>query len=301
MTYNAAIWLKAEKHFKAVYEAQRVGNNIKIPIDNSMYLSSNLWGEYQKRYTGIHEFYENGYVHPNSGVNLDEREFDVLTNNFGLIKNALKGREVNFTKDMALLEPTRESIKMYVAEWVIDDDVLPCSLQSTPAYNKESAEWYADRNKPVEGKDYKAEDGVPEIRIRAVRHTPPEETVLMKMVLLEYMMRQVMLETKKNCEACQVESDSQFDHARSGNCLDDTENYIEMYGEKVKNEIRALDLVNVFNIVRNELGLKPILSMQLAKCALAWIPVEHIVCELLEPTYLDNPLTALVRKVVALS
>ena len=34
---------------------------------------------------------------------------------------------------------------------------------------------------------------------------------------------------KANCEACQVNSDSQFDHCRSGNCLDENLNQYEIY------------------------------------------------------------------------
>ena len=42
-----------------------------------------------------------------------------------------------------------------------------------------------------------------------LRH-PPEDTHLMNFVLIESMDRMINFECKANCEACQVNSDSQF-------------------------------------------------------------------------------------------
>ena len=46
-----------------------------------------------------------------------------------------------------------------------------------------------------------------------LRH-PPEDTHLMNLVLIESMDKFIHDECKANCEACQVNSDSQFDHCK---------------------------------------------------------------------------------------
>ena len=43
----------------------------------------------------------------------------------------------------------------------------------------------------------------------------------MNLVLIESMDRMIDAECKANCEACQVNSDSQFDHCKRSNCLDE--------------------------------------------------------------------------------
>ena len=60
---------------------------------------------------------------------------------------------------------------------------------------------------------------------------PPEDTHLMNLVLIESMDRMIDDECKSNCEACQVNSDSQFDHCKSGNCLDEEIDHAELYAE----------------------------------------------------------------------
>ena len=58
-----------------VNEANLKGMDLKQGIIGDMCLSSNLWGEYKKRYTGINAFNPMGRIKPLTGVNLDEREW----------------------------------------------------------------------------------------------------------------------------------------------------------------------------------------------------------------------------------
>ena len=55
----------------------------------------------------------------------------------------------------------------------------------------------------------------------------PADTLLMNLVLIETMDKMIEAKTKANCEACQINSDSQFDHCRSGNCLDEEINQFD--------------------------------------------------------------------------
>ena len=74
ITYNAEIWLKAEKFFKTIQHLKLNGSSMKFHVCGEMFLVSNTWGEYKKRYTGIHAFNIMGGVKPLSGVNLDDDE-----------------------------------------------------------------------------------------------------------------------------------------------------------------------------------------------------------------------------------
>ena len=55
-----------------VNEANLKGTDVRQGIIGDMCLSPSLWGEYEKRYTGIHAFIPMGSVKPLTGVNLDE-------------------------------------------------------------------------------------------------------------------------------------------------------------------------------------------------------------------------------------
>ena len=77
----------------------------------------------------------------------------------------------------------------------------------------------------------------PEIRVDCELRHLPEDTHLMNLVLIESMDRMINFECKANCEACQVNSDSQFDHCRSGNCLDEDIDHTELYAEPARNRI----------------------------------------------------------------
>ena len=53
----------------------------------------------------------------------------------------------------------------------------------------------------------------------------------MNLVLIESMDKFIHDECKANCEACQVNSDSQFDHCKRGNCLDEDIDHAKLCAE----------------------------------------------------------------------
>ena len=55
-------------------------------------------------------------------------------------------------------------------------------------------------------------------------------------------------------------------------------------------KIKINMLINVFDQVRKDMGLKPILSAQLAKCALAYIPKLQIVNQMQDVVLLNSTL-----------
>ena len=115
ITYNADIWLKAEKFFKTVQQAKVKGNNIKIHVCGEMFLVSDLWGEYKKWYMGIHGFNLMGGVKPLSGINLDEDEWVMLTFNFLSVKEALGGKKDALKNVFTPPKDASDMIKVYKA------------------------------------------------------------------------------------------------------------------------------------------------------------------------------------------
>ena len=99
----------------------------------------------------------------------------------------------------------------------------------------------------------------------------------MNFVLVETIIKMIEAESKANCEACQVNSNSQFDHCRSGNCLDEDVNQYDLYLVPAYKKIKIGTLMSVFDQVRKDIRLKLIMSVQLAKCAMVYIPKFQIV------------------------
>ena len=56
--------------------------------------------------------------------------------------------------------------------------------------------------------------------------------------------------------------------------MDEDIDHAELYAEPARKRIKVNHLMNVFDQVRVEIGAKAILSKQLAKGALAWIPMK---------------------------
>ena len=247
-----------------------------------------MWGEYKKRYTGIHGFNVMGGVKPLSGVNMDDDEWNTLTFNFLCVKDALNGKTDALKDIFTPPKDVTDMIKGYKAEWYVDGKLITNTESGHEFYSREKAINDAECRKPEPGIDYPQKDVSPEIRVDCELQHSPEDTHLMNLVLIE---------CKANCEACQVNSDSQFDHCRSGNCLDKDIDHNELYAEPARKRIKVNDLMKVFDQVRTEIGAKLILSKQLAKGALAWIPNKKLVHQIQDVEVHNNPLMNVMRNV----
>ena len=300
ITYTANIWLRAEKYFKTVQQAKQAGTNVKLHIFGEMYVCSDQWGEYLKRYTSIHAFNIMGGVKPLTGVNLDEDEWAMLTSNFDSIKDFLGGNQNALRNVFIPPKEIDEHVKVYRADWYLKGrPVNDKKLSKQEFYTCEAAELDAMGCKPVRGVDYDGKDGEPEIKINFDLRMPPEDTDLMNLVLVESLNKSIAAESKAHCEACRVNSDSQFDHFKSGNCLDDTYDHLDNHCEPAKKRIKVNHLMSVFDGVRSEIGVKPILSKQLANGALAWIPNDQVLKQIQDVEINSCPLMEVVKKVHA--
>ena len=176
-----------------------------------------------------------------------------------------------------------ETVKTFIAEWVLNGNVLEDAVPPKECYNRQDAVLDAHKRKPQPGNQFDEKAGKPEIRICVTRQQPPEDTDLMYLVLLEIVEKKILDEAKAKCEACRINSDSQFDHCESGNCLDEETDHVALYTAEAKNKVQVLDMMIVLDKVCEDLGLKPIFSKQLAKGALAWISVDEIQSKLQNP------------------
>ena len=168
-------------------------------------MASAIWGDDGRRWTGKHAFSVYGLVKPKSGVNMDEMEWAMLVENFPKVKEVLKGKSVDLSACMRSAD-YEEYIKMYAALWFVDDKPLN---NTTPIlfYSKEEAK-SAAYNKPVRGVDYPENGPEPQLRIETLSKPPPDSTFLMNLIMVHMVNRNILYLSKKNCEACQIGSDS---------------------------------------------------------------------------------------------
>ena len=221
---------------------------------------------------------------------MDDDEWNALTINFLCVKDALNGRKDALKDIFTPPKDVTDMIKVYKAEWYVNGKLI---------MNTDQVVNFIHVKKPsmMLNADYPQKDVSPEIRVDCELRHPPEDTHLMNLVFIESMDRMINFECKANCEACQVNSDSKFDHCRSGNCLDEDIDYTELYAEPARKRIKVNDLMKVFDQVRTEIGSKPILSKQLAKGALAWIPNKKLVHQIQDVEVHNNPLMNVMRNV----
>ena len=79
--------------------------------------------------------------------------------------------------------------------------------------------------------------------------------------------------------------------------MDEDIDQAELYAEPARKKIKVNHLMNVFDQVHAEIGAKPILSKQLAKCALTWIPNQKLVNQIQSVEVHNTPLMHIVRNV----
>ena len=122
----------------------------------------------------------------------------------------------------------------------------------------------------------------------------PEDIEVMGMVFAKDMEKHIETEIKEHCEGCQINSDSQKDHCHQGGCLDQDFDQFHAFSEPARKRVKVNDLMNVFDNVHSEMGVKPIFAKQLAKFALAWIPFEQVEVKIADR---DSALAEAVRTV----
>ena len=276
--YEANTWLAAEKFFKTIANAQTKGTNGKLNVVGDMFLNSKVWSYNQQRCTGIHQVNNLNYVVSTSGVNLDDDELSVLMENFQDIKDILNGKKAHL-RGIKRKCDMNDEVTVYTPKWF---------LGMKPMNNGPSVDYYSEgdaRNagmamEPQLGHDYPKGSGVPILEIVEHQREPMDKVDILYLIFLYTIDRKIQQKVKDQCEACQVHSDSQPDHCKSGNCLDEEFDYIEIFFKIVKAELSTCDLVNVFDITRMQMNVKTVNLKFLARAAIKWVPDDLILKDL---------------------
>ena len=113
---------------------------MKFHLGGEMFLVSDTWGEYKKRYTGIYGFNMMGGVKPLSDVNLDDDEWNMPTFNFVCIKDALNGKKDALMEVFTPPKDVTDMIKVYKAEWYLNGKLIT---------NSESGREFFSRKRPL--------------------------------------------------------------------------------------------------------------------------------------------------------
>ena len=158
-------------------------------------------------------------------------------------------------------------------------------------YSKEEAR-NAAYNKPVYGVDYLESRPEPKFRIEVLSKLPTDSTFLMNLILVHMVNRNILYLSKKNYEACQIGSDSQFDYCCTGNCLDEVMNHIDVYYKQAREMIQMNDLMKLFDEVCRMIGTRNVFCKQIAKCVVIWISGDNIIDQISTITA-DNFLASL--------
>ena len=169
-------------------------------------------------------------------------------------------------------------VKMFITRWYVNGKPMNINLTEPVFYfSEKEALQTGQEYTPVRGRDYTDEDVNLELKAECISCPPPDAGFLMNLILVHQIKEGILALTKKNCKACQVGSDSQADHCRNGNCLDDTIDYIDVYFKKARLCVQPFQLMAMFDEVHRKIGAKPMFSKELAKCAHLWIPDEKVI------------------------
>ena len=121
-----------------------------------------------------------------------------------------------------------------------------------------SVEYYSEEDacntgmdmEPQASRDFLKGLGLPMLEIDEHQHQPMDEVDMMYLIFLYTIDRNIQKKVKDQCKACHVQSNAQSDQCKSGNCLDEDFDYIEMFYKTVKDELNTCNLVNIFDVVR---------------------------------------------------
>ena len=151
---------------------------------------------------------------------------------------------------------------------------------SVKYYSEEDARNAGRAMEPQAGHDFLKGSGLPMLEIVEHQRQPMDEVDMMYLIFLYTIDHNIQKKVKDQCKVCRVQSNAQSDHCKSGNCLDEDFDYIEMFYKTVKDELNTCDLVNIFDVVRMQMNVKPVYSKILAKAAIKWVADDLILKDL---------------------
>lgn len=286
ITLNSKIWMEMLRNVDKVKESRDQEKELRLHLMGEKHIilekfpANGLW------YVGVHDLTAAGTIIPFSGLNFDDKEWQMLLNNVDLINNLLNVsdvRGVKRTSDGKEVLPGQ--IMMYKWKWMVGKKKIS---ESKPVfYTEDDCRKNGNSHEPVHGSDYTGEK-VPSLIIEKVSAAPPSKMLLMRQVyicMLRGMMRGVIQE---NCEGCKVASGSQVDHMGHKGCLNEDFNYNIEYCEMVRDKVQAGSMVMMFDAALKEMRAIPIFVRPIAEAVQYFMSNDQCIDLMMNPKSKDK-------------
>lgn len=293
--YDVELFLKAEEYFQEVEELLTKEESGQFYVrDKFVLIVSEFLGKY---YVGMKEVLEDGEVDKKSGINFDSVEWKVLMSHWDTIKRIIQKKKSGMKRKLA--DEYHGDVYMHKWKWVINDKIVRKS--NVGFYSEEES---LRDGMSLEGMIKAMEDikndpeAIGELKLVSEMFLTeaPESTEHMRLLYYYMLEKKIEEMSKAECKACKVNSDSQIDHMKFGNCLGDAQSVVnkvtEFFPQSVT-KVTANDLCDVFYATRRMIGARPIFAQQLARSAIAYIPHSDIKEALFNENYVPSDMIGL--------
>lgn len=287
VSYESDLWLMAEKYFDDVKNGEECGLALKYHLKDNYYFMSNSFNN--DYYIGIHKVSDDGAIDSRFGMYFCSAEWEVFLSHFHEIKKFIQGKLLTKHLNRGMkrnhvgtLKEKKSKVDIYMYKWKWMEGLEVVTESKEKFFIKEHAEKDAEMNKPNPYVHKLLQE--PELKIEVFVVDTPDSIEQMKVILYYMLFARILEIAKQNCEACQVNSDSQSDHLKSGFCLGDEDSILsrtDAYFDQAWEEIKSYDIVHVFDLTRLMIGATPIFPELIAKCAKAYLDPQSVKAKLL--------------------
>jgi len=239
-------------------------------------------------YIGLHTLSPNDKIIPTVALNFNMNEWAKLMEKKDMIneqivklqrRNREDKSESNYPK-----KKKQQEVQVFVWKWYNEEGNGSKHLlneSDVPFFTKEDCSVDAWNNYP-DGYDTSAQCITLEI---VEKFSPPPHCLFVirecYISLMKYFFTQAVT---KGCEACQVGSDSQSDHAKYYGCIDPCTDHWNLYFDDVFEKTDENKIFRLYNTVKRFVGItQDIFSTQYIKAARFYIPKEAVI------QWINNP------------
>ena len=260
---------------------------LKVRVYKDYYLCSSMFEK--TRFHSIQQL-ENGYknVKENS-IFLPLATWDLFVLKFEHICHVLGVDERRGDKTKKRLTYLQEGVQMtegYLYTAMVVNNGSVKFKYGDKFYTEDSARNCAKKALYHADKDAWGSDCEILIRKETARFPPGHE--IMKLIFYSTVAERVLEKAKEFCNGCFVKSPSQKDHLGDGGCMDPIDAKLKHHFSHILCEIKPHTLNQQFDRLRAAMGLKPMLGLQLAIAAKAYIDRDHLL-GLHKEKYFEQP------------
>ena len=263
ITLTSKVWLEVLRNVDKIKEARQEEREMRLHLVGDKHLILEKFAANGLWYVGVHDLTSAGTIIPFSGLNFDDKEWEMLMSNSEVINsmlNVTESRGLKRTVDGK--EVQQGEIVMYKWKWIVGKKKVS---ESKPVfYTEGDCKKNGNSHEPVHGTDY-AGDKVPNLVIEKVTAAPPCKMLLMRQVYICILRALIHAVIQENCEGCKVASGSQIDHMGSKGCLNEEFNYNAEFCDLVREKVKTGTMVMLFDAARKEMRATPLFVRLLAE------------------------------------